>query len=674
MSDQLIRQEWPERAVVTAGMPYGNKPLHFGHIAGVFVPADCYARFLRDRIGADNVRFISGTDCFGSPIDEGYRKAVEAGLFEGSIAEYVQRNHDAQKATLDAYDISLTIYEGSGIGHAGECQQRMSEEFITRLYDHGWLKRRSTLQFYDAQAGIYLNGRQVVGRCPVQGCKSEHGYADECDLGHSYAPEELIAPRSTVTDTVPEMRPVENWYFDLPAFRDFLKSHVDALEADPDIRAIVSQTCAEFLGAPIIYVKNDEREAFEAVAASLPAHSVREPEKGKASFEVEFTTIDERDAARDALRRAGVRFRAGKALVPFRITGNIEWGVKAPELEGVKGLTVWCWPESLWAPISFTMAAGEERGLGEDDWRRFWYEQRNGADARASEVYQFIGQDNLYFYGVVQPALWEALEPGDIMSAESPSKLRQTRLVANHHVLYGTKKASSSGAVKPPTADQLLEHYTADQLRAHFLSLGLGQKSVGFSPKAFNPDPAVREDARVADPALKESKLLTGVFNRLGRSVLYEAKKNFDCTVPLDDPAPAAVSLAWAALSDVDAAMKRTELHTVMAVADRFLRDANKRWADGISAAESTGDDAARRQVLTDAAYLLWVGTLIMHPIVPRGCEDICEKLCFDPTRFFSWDHDFSTLAEIDDDGGSDHAVAELPSRYDFFKAHPTQA
>ena len=173
---------------------------------------------------------------------------------------------------------------------------------------------------------------------------------------------------------------------------------------------------------------------------------------------------------------------------------------------------------------------------------------------------------------------------------------------------------------------------------------------------------------------MKESKLLTGVFNRLGRSVLYEAKKNFDCTVPLDDPAPAAVSLAWAALSDVDAAMKRTELHTVMAVADRFLRDANKRWADGISAAESTGDDAARRQVLTDAAYLLWVGTLIMHPIVPRGCEDICEKLCFDPTRFFSWDHDFSTLAEIDDGGGNDHAVAELPSRYDFFKAHPTQA
>ena len=74
MSDLNSRErvEWPARAVVTAGMPYGNKPLHFGHIGGVFVPADAFARFLRDRIGAENVRF--GTDCFGSPINEGYRK------------------------------------------------------------------------------------------------------------------------------------------------------------------------------------------------------------------------------------------------------------------------------------------------------------------------------------------------------------------------------------------------------------------------------------------------------------------------------------------------------------------------------------------------------------------------------------------------------------------------
>ena len=220
--------EWPARAVVTAGMPYGNKPLHFGHVGGVFVPADAFARFLRDRIGKDNVRFVSGTDCFGSPINEGYRKLVEAGEFDGSISDYVMRNHERQANTLRSYGISLSIYDGSGIGHAGEVHQHVSEAFIEKLHENGFLRKESTLQFYDTEAQTFLNGRQVVGHCPVQGCKSEHAYADECDLGHQYDPVDLIAPKSSVTGTVPEMRPVENWYFDLPAFSEFLKKHVEA--------------------------------------------------------------------------------------------------------------------------------------------------------------------------------------------------------------------------------------------------------------------------------------------------------------------------------------------------------------------------------------------------------------------------------------------------------------
>ena len=379
---------WPKRAVVTAGMPYGNKPLHFGHVAGVFVPADCFARFLRDRIGAENVRFISGTDCFGSPINEGYRKLVEAGEFTGTIEEYVERNHNKQKATLDSYDISLNIYEGSNIGHSGEVHQLISEAFIKKLHENGWLQKRATLQFYDPEAGTFLNGRQVQGHCPVQGCKSEHAYADECDLGHSFAPEDLIAPKSSLTGVTPEMRPVENWYFDLPAFTEFLKKHVEALEADPEVRPIVPQTIKEFLAPPVVYIKNELHDQYLAIADKLPHHVFHEAEKGKQSFEIEFDNIDDRDAARDVLTGAQIRFRTGKALVPFRITGNIEWGVKAPVIDGLEGLTVWCWPESLWAPMSFTMAVNDKMGLPRGSWRDFWCSED-------SEVYQFIGQDNL---------------------------------------------------------------------------------------------------------------------------------------------------------------------------------------------------------------------------------------------------------------------------------------
>ncbi|MEE8721462.1 MAG: class I tRNA ligase family protein [Eggerthellaceae bacterium] len=666
--DTFTRQTWPKRAVVTAGMPYGNKSLHFGHIAGVFVPADCYARFLRDRIGADNVRFVSGTDCFGSPINEGYRKLVEAGEFDGTIADYVMRNHMRQKRTLESYEVDLSIFDGSGIGHAGAVHQDLTDNFIRRLHENGYLHKRSTLQFFDPEAQTFLNGRQVQGHCPVQGCKSEHGYADECDLGHSYAPEELIAPRSTLSGAVPELRPVENWYFDLPAFAADLRAYARELEDDPDVRAIVPQTMEEFLGAPLIYIKNELRQDFDALASELPAHTVHEAPKGKQSFEVEFSTIDDRDAARDVLHAHGMRFRTGKALVPFRITGNIAWGVKSPELDGTEGLTVWCWPESLWAPISFTIAANDALGLPRDAWRDFWCDE----DA---EVYQFIGQDNLYFYGVVQPALWQALRPGGIFSHEATDRpLRQTRLIANHHVLFGNKKASSSGAVKPPSADELLEYYTPEQLRAHFLALGLDQKSVGFKPKPFLATEEQKRDPRVADPVLKEGALLTNVFNRIARSVLYEAKKNFACQVPLDAPTPAVVALAHKTLAEYDAIMKRAELHSIMSLVDGYLRAVNKSWADGIRAAEKADDDAARRQVLADTAYQLWVATLLMHPVVPKGCETICAYLDFDPARFFSWDHDFQSLAELaspDEMAAGVHRVKELPPRFDFFEKAP---
>lgn len=83
------RPRFHKRAVITAGMPYGNKELHFGHVGGVFIHADTYARFLRDRIGKDNVIFVSGTDCYGSPILESYRKLKEEDKFKGTIEDYV---------------------------------------------------------------------------------------------------------------------------------------------------------------------------------------------------------------------------------------------------------------------------------------------------------------------------------------------------------------------------------------------------------------------------------------------------------------------------------------------------------------------------------------------------------------------------------------------------------
>ncbi|MBQ9059081.1 MAG: class I tRNA ligase family protein [Atopobiaceae bacterium] len=665
------RPSFPTRAVITAGMPYGNKGLHFGHVGGVFVPADFFARFLRDRLGKENVIFVSGTDCYGSPIMEGYRKKVEDEGFEGTIEDYVSANHASQAADLAAYEVSLDMYAGSGLEPAKSHHARMSAELISRLYEQGYLHKLSTRQFYDTTAEQFLNGRQVIGRCPVRGCKSEKAYADECDLGHQFDPVELIAPVSQLTGTTPELRPVDNFYFDLPAYRESLEKLVEQWEGDEQVREVVSKTVCESLVDPIIYIQTKYRKDFEGVRDQLPEHELREAEGKQQSFTVRFSTWQDRDLAREKLDAASIRLRTGKTLLPFRITGNIDWGVPAPEIEGASDLTVWCWPESLWAPISFTqtvLAEAEEGRYSSADWRDWWC-------ADDAKVFQFIGQDNIYFYCVAQPAMWEALDWG----------LFQDTPVANYHILFMNKKASSSGAIKPPAASELLDAYTAEQLRAHWLSLGLDVKAVSFAPKAFDTsvskpgkdgeaDLLVRDDPRVVDPALKESAFLTNIFNRLARSCFYGAARACGSKLPAVEASAATREACKAATLAFEQSCYVFNAHEALSVAEEFGRAANKRWDDASKAAKD--DDAAYLQALANAFCELRTLTLLMHPVVPSGCERIAHMLGFEPELFFSWEHAFegpAELASLLGEAAGEHAIDELPPRFDFFEKHPSQ-
>ena len=123
------RPIFPKRAIVTGGMPYGNKKLHFGHIGGYFIQADVFTRFLRDRIGSDNVIFVSGTDCYGSPIVVYHQRLKEEGKVTGSLEDFVQANHQAQKETLDNYLVSPNLFAASSLGDSGKRHLEMSHYF-----------------------------------------------------------------------------------------------------------------------------------------------------------------------------------------------------------------------------------------------------------------------------------------------------------------------------------------------------------------------------------------------------------------------------------------------------------------------------------------------------------------------------------------------------------------
>ena len=221
------RPVFPKRAVITGGMPYGNKSLHFGHIGGVFIHADAFARFLRDRIGSENVLFVSGTDCYGSPILEYHRRLVESGELTGTLEDFVIHNHENQKNTLAAYDIDIDFFAASGLDPAAGPHREMSQWIFETLKANGHLEKMSTLQFYDTEKTAISMDAQVEGTCPIAGCQSERGYADECSPGHQYMPQELVNPRSTLSNTVPDLKESANWYLKLPELSESLKAWVD---------------------------------------------------------------------------------------------------------------------------------------------------------------------------------------------------------------------------------------------------------------------------------------------------------------------------------------------------------------------------------------------------------------------------------------------------------------
>ncbi len=653
----IPRPEFPKRAVITGGMPYGNKKLHFGHIGGVFVFADVYARFLRDRLGDENVIFVSGTDCYGSPIAESYRKLCEEKGFKGSIKDFVEENHKAQKKTLDDYMISLNVFGASGLGRTAEIHDEVSDRFIRRLYENGHLKKITTKQFYDEKAGCFLNGRQVIGKCPVDGCTSEKGYADECDLGHQYMPENLIDPKSTLTGETPVMRDVENWYFDLPSYSGHLKEYALKISKQKNVRKLVSSTISEFLAEPVIHIKNELMEKYSAVKDTLPAHEFVE-EKKKPSFTIAFKTLDEMNAACEILSENGIRYRTGKTLVPFRLTGNIEWGVKAPVLEGEDPLTIWVWPESLWAPISFTKAALEKQGRSMDEWRDFWC-------SKDATVYQFIGADNIYFYGVAEMAMFMGLSK-DNASEPADGEMQLPVLCANNHILFLDKKASSSGAIKPPMAADLLDYYTAEQLRMHFLGLGLGQRSVSFMPKPYNPN-AQPDDP---DPVVKDGFLLSNVFNRMIRTCIYTTQKYFDGVMPVGEVDETVLSDAKRAILDYERYMYRFEFHQATYVLDSYIRKASKYLSKALGEADKADDNAVRRNVLIQAFHMIRTAAVLLHPMAPKGTEMILEYLRLDRS-FWSWDKIFLTISDFTE--GKDHKLKFLEPRVDFFTKHPSQ-
>ncbi|MDR0507037.1 MAG: methionine--tRNA ligase [Dysgonamonadaceae bacterium] len=202
-----------KRTLITSALPYANGPVHIGHLAGVYVPADIYARYLR--IKGEEVLFIGGSDEHGVPI------ALKAKAEGVTPQEVVDRFHYIIKKSFEDFGITFDIYSRT----SSKIHHKTASDFFRKLYDKGEFIEKSSEQYYDNEAQQFLADRYITGKCPH--CGNERAYGDQCEsCGTSLSPLDLIEPKSAVSGSVPVLKETKHWYLPLDKHESWLKEWI----------------------------------------------------------------------------------------------------------------------------------------------------------------------------------------------------------------------------------------------------------------------------------------------------------------------------------------------------------------------------------------------------------------------------------------------------------------
>ena len=202
-----------KRTNITTALPYANGPVHIGHLAGVYVPADIYARYLRNK--GEEVVFIGGSDEHGVPITI---KARKEGVTPQDI---VDRYHEIIKRSFEEFGISFDVYSRT----TSKTHYRVASDFFKKLYDKGEFIEQTSEQYYDEEAGQFLADRYITGKCPH--CGNERAYGDQCEsCGTSLSPTDLINPQSAISGSKPVMRQTRHWYLPLDKHEAWLRDYI----------------------------------------------------------------------------------------------------------------------------------------------------------------------------------------------------------------------------------------------------------------------------------------------------------------------------------------------------------------------------------------------------------------------------------------------------------------
>ena len=221
-----------KRTTVTAALPYANGGVHIGHLAGVYVPADIYVRYLR--LKKQDVKFICGSDEHGVPITI---RAKKEGITPQQV---VDRYHEMIKKSFADFGISFDIYSRT----TSATHREVASDFFKKLYEEGKLIEKTSKQYYDEEAKQFLADRYIIGECPH--CHNPKAYGDQCEkCGTALDPTELINPTSAISGSQPVLKETKNWYLPLNDYQEWLKQWI--LEGHKEWRPNVYGQCKSWL-------------------------------------------------------------------------------------------------------------------------------------------------------------------------------------------------------------------------------------------------------------------------------------------------------------------------------------------------------------------------------------------------------------------------------------------
>ncbi len=221
-----------KRTLVTTALPYANGPVHIGHLAGVYVPADIYVRYLR--LKGEDVLHIGGSDEHGVPIT---LKARNEGVKPQDV---VDKYHNQIKDSFEKFGITFDIYSRT----TSEMHHKTASEFFRKLYDKGAFIEKENDQYYDEEAGQFLADRYITGTCPH--CSNNGAYGDQCEnCGSSLNATDLINPKSMISGSTPVMRKTRHWYLPLDQYQGFLEKWI--LEEHKEWKPNVYGQCKSWL-------------------------------------------------------------------------------------------------------------------------------------------------------------------------------------------------------------------------------------------------------------------------------------------------------------------------------------------------------------------------------------------------------------------------------------------